>query len=82
MKKYFILFFILAIAANTVFTFNEQIINILQISSQAFLLIGLFCIGSQLDPYELNSIIGKPLVLALTLWALVIPSAYFLVKYF
>ena len=78
----FILFFILAIAANTVFTFNEQIINILQISSQAFLLIGLFCIGSQFDSNELNSISGKPLVLALTLWALVIPSAYFLVKYF
>ena len=78
----FILFFILAIAANTVFTFNEQMINILQISSQAFLLFGLFCIGSQFDPNELNSISGKPLLLALTLWALVIPSAYFLVKYF
>ena len=78
----FILFFILAIVANTVFAFNEQIINILQISSQTFLLIGLFCIGSQFDPNELNSISGKPLVLALMLWALVIPSAYFLVKYF
>ena len=78
----FILFFILAIVANTVFAFNEQIINILQISSQTFLLIGLFCIGSQFDPNELNSISGKPLLLALMLWTLVIPSAYFLVKYF
>ena len=32
----FIIFFILAIIANTIFAFNEQIINIIQISSQAF----------------------------------------------
>ena len=78
----FILFFIVAITANTVFGFSEQIINIFQISSQAFLLLGLFCIGSQFDSHELKSISAKPLILALTLWAIVIPSAYFLVKYF
>ena len=78
----FILFFILAIIANTLFAFNEQAINLLQISSQAFLLFGLFCIGSQFDSMELKSISGKPLILALMLWAIVIPSAYFLVKYF
>jgi uncharacterized integral membrane protein (TIGR00698 family) len=78
----FILFFILAIIANTIFSFNEQTINIFQISSQAFLLFGLFCIGSQFDSDELKSISGKPLILALMLWAIVTPSAYFLVKYF
>ena len=78
----FILFFILAIIANTVFAFSDQIINIFQISSQAFLLLGLFCIGSQFDSNEIKSITGKPLILALMLWAFVIPSAYFLVKYF
>jgi uncharacterized integral membrane protein (TIGR00698 family) len=78
----FILFFILAIIANTLFAFNEQAINLLQISSQAFLLFGLFCIGSQFNSSELKSISGKPLILALMLWAIVIPSAYFLVKYF
>ena len=78
----FILFFILAIIGNTLFAFNEQAINLLQISSQAFLLFGLFCIGSQFDSIELKSISGKPLILALMLWAIVIPSAYFLVKYF
>ena len=78
----FILFFILAIIANTLFAFNEQVINLLQISSQAFLLFGLFCIGSQFDSMELKSISGKPLILALMLWFIVIPSAYFLVKYF
>ena len=78
----FILFFIVAITANTVFGFSDQIINIFQISSQAFLLLGLFCIGSQFDSHELKSISAKPLILALMLWAIVIPSAYFLVKYF
>ena len=78
----FILFFILAIIANTLLAFNEQAINLLQISSQAFLLFGLFCIGSQFDSIELKSISGKPLILAFMLWAIVIPSAYFLVKYF
>ena len=74
--------FILAIIANTVFAFSDQTINIFQISSQAFLLFGLFCIGSQFDSNEIKSITGKPLILALMLWAFVIPSAYFLVKYF
>ena len=78
----FILFFILAITANTALGFNDLTINIFQISSQAFLLFGLFCIGSQFNSDELKSISAKPFILALTLWAIVIPSAYFLVKYF
>ena len=78
----FIIFFMLAIIANTVFNFNEQTINALQITSQGFLLLGLFCIGSQFDSVELKSLSWKPLILAMILWAVVIPSAYFLVKYF
>ena len=78
----FIIFFILAIIANTVFNFNEQAINIFQIISKGFLLVGLFCIGSQFDTNGLKSLSGKPLILALIIWAAVIPSAYFLVKYF
>ena len=78
----FIIFFMLAIIANTVFNFNAQTINTLQITSQGFLLLGLFCIGSQFDSVELKSLSWKPLILAMILWAVVIPSAYFLVKYF
>ena len=78
----FIIFFMLAIIANTVFNFNEQTINSLQITSQGFLLLGLFCIGSQFDSVELKSLSWKPLILAMILWAIVIPSAYFLIKYF
>ena len=78
----FIIFFILAIIANTVFDFNEEAINNFQLISKGFLLVGLFCIGSQFDTNELKSLSGKPLILALIIWAAVIPSAYFLVKYF
>jgi uncharacterized membrane protein YadS len=45
-------------------------------------MIGLFCIGSQFDAKELKSLSGKPLLMAIMLWAAVIPSAYLLVKYF
>ena len=78
----FILFFIAAIFTNSILNLNIEITNFLQILSQAFLLIGLFCIGSQFDPNEIKSISGKPLIMALIIWAAVIPSAYVLVKYF
>ena len=78
----FIIFFILAILVNTFFNFDEITLNVLQIISQGFLMFGLFCIGSQFDSDQLTSISSKPLILALLLWMAVLPSAYFLVKYF
>ena len=78
----FILFFILAILLNTMLNFNEQVLDSLKIASHIFLILGLFCIGSQFKVQELKSISGKPLVLALILWIIVIPSAYWLVTYF
>ena len=78
----FILFFILAILLNTMLNFNEQVLDSLKIASHIFLILGLFCIGSQFKVQELKSLSGKPLVLALILWIIVIPSAYWLVTYF
>ena len=78
----FIIFFILAILVNTFFNFDEITLNVLQIISQSLLMFGLFCIGSQFDSDQLTSISSKPLILALLLWMAVLPSAYFLVKYF
>lgn len=78
----FVIFFILAILINTFFNFNETALNALQVISQSFLMFGLFCIGSQFDSDQLTSISSKPLILALLLWMVVLPSAYFLVKYF
>ena len=78
----FILFFILAIVLNTVLNFDDQVLDVLKIASQVFLMLGLFCIGTQFKVQELKSISGKPLILALILWVMVIPSAYWLVTYF
>ena len=78
----FIIFFIIAILVNTFFNFDEITLNVMQIISQSFLMFGLFCIGSQFDSDQLTSISSKPLILALLLWMAVLPSAYFLVKYF
>ncbi len=78
----FIIFFIVAITLNTLLNFNDEIINFFKIFSKIFLLFGLFCIGSQFNPNEIKLIDGKPLLMALILWAAVIPSAYFLIKYF
>ena len=78
----FIIFFIIAILVNTFFNFDEITLNVMQIISQSFLIFGLFCIGSQFDSDQLTSISSKPLILALLLWMAVLPSAYFLVKYF
>ena len=78
----FILFFILAIVLNTALNFDDQVLDVLKIASQVFLMLGLFCIGTQFKVQKLKSISGKPLVLALILWIMVIPSAYWLVTYF
>ena len=77
----FILFFIFAILLNTFIGFSEIILEILKISSQSFLMLGLFCIGTQFNINDIKSISLKPLVLALILWLIVIPSSYWLVIY-
>jgi uncharacterized integral membrane protein (TIGR00698 family) len=77
----FILFFILAILLNWAFNFTEQVVDILKNASNIFLMLGLFCIGTQFKLQELKLISGRPLILALTLWIMVIPSAYWLVTY-
>ena len=78
----FILFFIIAILTNAFLNPDEAILDILKITSKGFLIFGLLCIGSQFNFKELKTINSKPLILALALWVVVIPSSYILVKYF
>jgi uncharacterized membrane protein YadS len=75
----FIIFFILAIVLNTFIGFEDQSLAIIKLVSQSFLILGLFCIGTQFNVHELNAISGKPLMLASMLWLMVIPAAYWLV---
>ncbi len=75
----FIIFFILAITLNTLVGFDGQLLEIFKVTSQSFLLLGLFCIGTQFNVKELQAISGRPLILASTLWIMVIPATYWLV---
>ena len=77
---FFVLFFIIAIAIGSFIDLNSETLSFIKLISQSFLLLGLFCIGSQIDKKVLSNISVKPLQLALILWIIVIPSSYLLVQ--
>ena len=77
---FFVLFFILAIAIGSFIELNSETLSFIKLISQSFLLLGLFCIGSQIDKKVLSNISIKPLQLALILWVIVIPSSYLLIQ--
>ena len=77
---FFVIFFIIAIAIGSFIDLNSETLNFIKLISQSFLLLGLFCIGSQIDKKVLSNISVKPLQLALILWIIVIPSSYLLVQ--
>ena len=71
----FILFFVFAVSLNTMLSPPEEVLYFLQMINQTFLLAGLFCIGTQIDKDSLRKITIKPMILALTIWLIVIPTA-------
>ena len=75
----FVIFFILAIVIGSYIDFNSETMSFIKFISQSFLLLGLFCIGSQIDKKVLSNISIKPLQLALILWIIIIPSSYLLI---
>ena len=77
---FFVLFFIIAIAIGSFIDLNSETLNFIKLISQSFLLLGLFCIGSQIDKKVLSNISVKPLQLVLILWIIVIPSSYLLIQ--
>ena len=77
---FFVLFFIIAISIVSFIDLNSETLNFIKLISQSFLLLGLFCIGSQIDKKVLSNISVKPLQLVLILWIIVIPSSYLLVQ--
>ena len=76
----FIVFFVMAIILNTVFNFSYDTKLILGVISKAFLMAGLFCIGTQTTLIDLKSIEMKPFALSLSLWILAIPTAYLIIS--
>jgi uncharacterized integral membrane protein (TIGR00698 family) len=77
---FFVIFFIIAIAIGSFIDLNSETLNFIKLISQSFLLLGFFCIGSQIDKKVLSNISVKPLQLVLILWIIVIPSSYLLIQ--
>ena len=71
----FIIFFVFAVSLNTMLSPPEEVRYFLQMINQTFLLAGLFCIGTQIDKDSLRKITIKPMILAISIWLIVIPAA-------
>ena len=76
----FIVFFVMAIILNTIFNFSYETQLMLGVISKAFLMAGLFCIGTQTTLIDLKSLELRPFALSLSLWMLAIPTAYLIVN--
>ena len=76
----FIIFFVMAIILNTIFNFSYETQLMFGITSKAFLMAGLFCIGTQTTLIDLKSIELRPFALSLSLWILAIPTAYLIIN--
>jgi uncharacterized integral membrane protein (TIGR00698 family) len=71
----FIIFFVFAVSLNTMLSPPEEVRYFFQMINQTFLLAGLFCIGTQIDKDSLRKITIKPMILAISIWLIVIPAA-------
>ena len=75
----FIVFFILATVLNSVFQPNEITTDYLKLINRICLLIGLFCIGTQISKESLSQLKFKPIALASIVWLAIIPTSLILV---
>jgi len=71
----FIIFFVFAVSLNTILSPSEEVLYFLKMINKTFLLAGLFCIGTQIDKDSLRNITIRPMILALGIWLIVIPTA-------
>lgn len=76
----FIVFFILATLLNSIFELNQEITSFFKSINKVCLLIGLFCIGTQISIENLKTIKPRPIFLATFVWILIIPASLFLVQ--
>ena len=75
----FVIFFILAALLNSVLEPSQEITNYLKLINRVCLLTGLFCIGTQISIENLKAVRFKPVILATSVWALIIPTSLLLV---
>jgi uncharacterized integral membrane protein (TIGR00698 family) len=76
----FIVFFVMAIIFNTIFNFSSETQLMLGVTSKAFLMAGLFCIGTQTTLIDLKSLELRPFALSLSLWIIAIPTAFIIIN--
>ena len=75
----FIILFLLAVIANYFFIFPLFFTNLLSTISSTLLLLGLFCIGTQIDRDSLKFLFSGTVLQAVILWILVVSMSLFVV---
>ncbi len=76
----FVVFFLIATILNSLTNPSNEITDILKLINKVCLLTGLFCIGTQINIDSLKSISVKPVLLAVSVWLIVIPTSFWLVS--
>ena len=76
----FVVFFLIATILNSLTNPSNEITDILKLINKVCLLTGLFCIGTQINIDSLKSISLKPVLLAVSVWLIVIPTSFWLVS--
>ncbi len=76
----FIVFFMLATVLNTLTSPPSDVLNAFKLINKVCLLTGLFCIGTQINIESLKSISLKPILLAVSVWLVIIPTSFWLVS--
>ena len=76
----FIIFFLLATILNSLTNPSTDVLNLFKLINRVCLLTGLFCIGTQINIESLKSISLKPIILAVSVWLVIIPTSFLLVS--
>ena len=76
----FIIFFLLATILNSLTNPSADVLNSLKLINRICLLTGLFCIGTQINIQSLKLISLKPILLAVSVWLVIIPTSFWLVS--
>jgi len=78
----FISLFITAIAIGSFLNFNQETINLIDITSRIFLISALFCIGTQISFETIKEINTKTFIYALSLWLVALIFSFLIINLF
>ena len=76
----FVILFLFATILNSLTNPSSDLIAILKLTNRVCLLTGLFCIGTQINIESLKLISIKPVLLAISVWVIIIPTSFWLVS--